>query len=107
MYDDTELRGLTDRACAAFSSGDALGSNWYAAPPAFFVSSTMVFSASPADTAEFGSLAASRAPSDFSSASREKWWGIVNFNWEVPKPKPRREDSEIQVFFQTPRRFRQ
>ena len=80
MYDNTELRGLTDRACAAFSSGDAFGSNWYAVPPAFFVSFTMVFSASPADTVEFGSLAASRAPADFNSASREKWWDIVNFN---------------------------
>jgi hypothetical protein len=58
---------LTDFACAAFSSGDALGLNCRAAEPAFLLSSRMTLVASSPVTELLGSCAASMAPWDLSS----------------------------------------
>ena len=58
---------LTDLACAAFSSGEALGSKCRAAEPAFLLSSSMTRSASSPVTELLGSWAASTAPWDLSS----------------------------------------
>ena len=86
---------VTDLAWAAFSSGEALGSNRNAGIPAFFDSSVMTASASSAVTLLLGSCAAIAAPWDLSSPARESRSDIILAGKEVIEFYERTSKSDL------------